>query len=221
MTNYTIHYDTKDWTLTITIDGVDTVFGPLLHTHDAVTIIGLLHFTLAAHGDQKRKYTNEPYIVHPLAVAAAYYNAAIPPSFTGLHVAFLHDVLEDTPVTTNRILSVFGGPVLHGVAALTKPTEGNRKERHQKYIEQLRMSPNYIKVIKVLDMTDNISTIAQYDPKFARTYLQETMQTFEAIQDHGHDDINERFLSVHHKNLQQVDEWFLQQGLEKLESKRK
>ena len=26
-------------------------------------------FAVKAHGDQKRKYTNEPYIVHPIRVA--------------------------------------------------------------------------------------------------------------------------------------------------------
>ena len=28
------------------------------------------YFAEEAHGDQKRKYTGEPYIVHPLAVAS-------------------------------------------------------------------------------------------------------------------------------------------------------
>jgi (p)ppGpp synthase/HD superfamily hydrolase len=54
-------------------------------------------FADKAHGDQKRKYTPERYIVHPEKVLrlCQQYTSSIPL----LAAALLHDVLEDTHVT--------------------------------------------------------------------------------------------------------------------------
>src|SRR3954469_23818249 len=58
-------------------------------------------FADQAHGDQKRKYTPERYIVHPVRVMelCQRYTTARPL----LAAALLHDVLEDTPVTTFQL----------------------------------------------------------------------------------------------------------------------
>ena len=61
-------------------------------------------FAEEAHGDQTRKYSPDPYIVHPMRVMG------ICRQHTGatsvLCAAILHDVLEDTP-TTREMLSLF------------------------------------------------------------------------------------------------------------------
>jgi (p)ppGpp synthase/HD superfamily hydrolase len=58
-------------------------------------------FTDCAHGEQKRKYTSERYILHPVRVmemCKEYTN-----DITVLATALLHNVLEDTPVTKEEI----------------------------------------------------------------------------------------------------------------------
>ena len=58
-------------------------------------------FASEAHGEQKRKYTPEPYIVHPIRVME------ICKKYTDdvriLSAALLHDVLEDTSVTEKEM----------------------------------------------------------------------------------------------------------------------
>ena len=58
-------------------------------------------FADRAHGDQKRKYTPDRYIVHPVRVmniCREYTN-----DISVLAAALLHDVLEDTATTKNEI----------------------------------------------------------------------------------------------------------------------
>ena len=56
-------------------------------------------FAKAAHEsiDQRRKYSNAPYIVHPEAVARTV--SSVTDDVATIAAAWLHDVVEDTPVT--------------------------------------------------------------------------------------------------------------------------
>lgn len=133
-------------------------------------------FAFAAHSaiDQRRKYTNEPYINHPRAVAKLV--EEVPDShFIDVAIALLHDVVEDTKVTADQIESIFGAAIRNGVAWLTNVEldAGNRAKRFQLNLERLADAPPNIKTIKIADLIDNTSTIALYDPKFAPVYLRE------------------------------------------------
>lgn len=65
-------------------------------------------FATQAHADagQKRKFTDEPYIVHPAAVVELLMSAN--PSEEMIAAAWLHDVVEDTGVTLAAIGALFG-----------------------------------------------------------------------------------------------------------------
>lgn len=68
-------------------------------------------FATAAHAavGQRRKYTGEPYIVHPLEVMALLRkHATRPVTDEMLAAAACHDVVEDTGVTIELIREVFG-----------------------------------------------------------------------------------------------------------------
>lgn len=58
---------------------------------DAATVVAA-----TAHCGQRRKYTNEPYIVHPLEVIQILMQHGITDEVI-LSAAVLHDVIEDTP----------------------------------------------------------------------------------------------------------------------------
>ena len=69
-------------------------------------------FAIAAHAavQQKRKYTNEPYIVHPAEVASIV--AGVEGSTEDMvAAAWLHDVVEDTGVTITDINLNFGADI--------------------------------------------------------------------------------------------------------------
>ena len=136
-------------------------------------------FSMAAHEaiGQKRKYTGEPYYFHPQRVADILQDVQYTLPEEAYAVALLHDVVEDTLVDLHSIGEVFGAKVEQGVALLTDiPTvEGGPNRKKRKELDRLRLSqaPAWVQTIKVADMIDNTSTIVEYDPKFAKVYLEE------------------------------------------------
>ena len=76
-------------------------------------------FATAAHAavGQTRKYTGEPYIVHPIEVAKIVENHG--GSNAMIAAALLHDVLEDTSVTFDVLETEFGSEVAELVLWLT------------------------------------------------------------------------------------------------------
>jgi len=67
--------------------------------------------------DQRRKYSGEPYIVHPAAVAKLV--AGVTDDAAMISAAWLHDVVEDTPATLAQIEIEFGNEIATLVDELT------------------------------------------------------------------------------------------------------
>lgn len=134
-------------------------------------------FAIAAHSavGQVRKYTFEPYWVHPQEVANLV--AMLPISTPEMiAAAWLHDTVEDTEITHELILTEFGQEVSELVGWLTdisKPEDGPRATR--KEIDRMHMAqaPSSAQTIKCMDLISNTRSIVQNDPKFARIYLNE------------------------------------------------
>jgi RelA/SpoT family (p)ppGpp synthetase len=79
-----------------------------------------LELAMTAHDGQKRK-SGEPYIVHPILVAAI--TASISNDETMVQAALLHDVVEDTSFDLDDLREAFGEDVAHMVEGLTKIVE--------------------------------------------------------------------------------------------------
>lgn len=78
---------------------------------DMALVIKAAAFAAVAHRDQRRKnQTAAPYIEHPLGVAALLAETGFthPPT---LAAAILHDTVEDTAVTLEELVAVFGPEV--------------------------------------------------------------------------------------------------------------
>ncbi len=139
-------------------------------------------FATKAHGDQKRKYTNEPYITHPLAVAEIVRGTA---NHTDemLAAAVLHDVLEDTDTHPTEIFNQFGAVVFKYVLELTeKPIEGNRAKRKEFERNRLASVGTPAQTIKLADLIHNSASITEYDPKFAKVYMKEKKDLIEVLE---------------------------------------
>ena len=138
-----------------------------------------------AHGDQKRKYTDEPYIVHPVAVARLV--ASVTEDCEMISAALLHDVIEDTPKTFDDIRdSGFGYSIATLVDELTdasKPSDGNRECRKQIDREHTAKASANAKTIKLADLIDNTSSIVECDPNFAKTYMREKQLLLGVLQE--------------------------------------
>lgn len=145
-----------------------------------------LEFARGAHGSQQRKYTEESYIEHPKRVAKIV--KTVPHTTDMVCAAYLHDVVEDTPVSLDVIKRRFGGGIARLVEELTdeyvkeKYPDLNRKKRKElETARQAKMSPQ-AKTIKLADVIDNTRDIVQNDRNFARRYLPEMEALTEALQ---------------------------------------
>lgn len=141
-------------------------------------VLRAFHFAVEAHATQTRKYTGEPYIYHPIAVADILHKAFendSPPPFI-IAAALLHDVVEDCGVTFTTLRRDFGDEVAVAVMHLTdliSHDQGNRETR--KLLEAVRIgnAPLYAQLIKLADLVSNTESITEHDKDFAVVYLKE------------------------------------------------
>lgn len=134
-------------------------------------------FATAAHAavNQRRKYTEEPYIVHPEQVANFVANV---PGATPemIAAAWLHDVVEDTEVTNDLITEIFGdvvGEYVGWVTDVSRPEYGNREMRKKMDRDYIAAAPGQAQTIKLADIISNCSSIMMHDPAFAKVYFEE------------------------------------------------
>lgn len=141
-------------------------------------------FATAAHAavGQLRKYTYEPYIVHPTEVVSIV--KSVPHTDEMLAAAWLHDVVEDTGVTNETIKAEFGEKVAELVGWLTdvsRPEQGNRATRKAIDRAHTAMAPAEAQTIKLADLISNTRSIMAHDEKFAKTYLAEKVLLLEVM----------------------------------------
>lgn len=131
-------------------------------------------FAARAHANQKRMYTGEPYFVHLHEVAMTVAEHGL--GDNAIAAAYLHDVIEDQPVTYDDVRAEFGREIADMVQALTDTPKGpgiNREQRKARDVARLAAASSDVQSIKCADLLSNTGTIAAFDPKFARKYLPE------------------------------------------------
>ena len=133
-----------------------------------------LEFATEAHKGQVRKYTGEPYIVHPIEVMELVKQVIDDPEMQA--AALLHDVVEDTPVSINEIKDEFGPRVAALVSDLTdvsKPEDGNRALRKELDRQHTAKASPDAKTVKLADLISNGRSIIKDDPNFAKVFMKE------------------------------------------------
>ena len=133
-----------------------------------------LRYATQAHAGQVRKYTAEPYINHPVAVARIVRDAAFDDEV--IAAALLHDVVEDCDVLISDIFGLFGSRVARFVGDVTdvsRPEDGNRATRKALDRPHLSDASPEGKSIKLADLIDNAGSILERDPGFAVVYMRE------------------------------------------------
>lgn len=140
-------------------------------------------FAIKAHDSigHKRKYTDEPYHLHPERVVQILQTVVDDEEV--LAAAWLHDVLEDVaPMNADfneqAIEQMFGERVLTLVLEVTdvsKPTDGNRETRKAINREHLAKASYEGKTIKLADVIDNMIDITKNDPHFSKIFRKEIL----------------------------------------------
>lgn len=81
-------------------------------------------FATEAHSGDFRKGSDIPYIVHPLEAGAI--AASMSSDIEVLAAAVLHDVVEDTPITEDRLKELFGSRIAKLVCADSEDKRADR-----------------------------------------------------------------------------------------------
>lgn len=158
-------------------------------------ITDALHFAHKAHMGvgQKRKYTGERYIAHPIEVMGilvAYASKFRYKRETVLCAAILHDVVEDTFFSLDDIEQQFGSEVARYVDGLTdkfpsgyeeKGKVLNRRQRKLREAERLGEECDVVQTIKCADLISNTRSIVVHDRDFAKTYIPEKRLIFDRL----------------------------------------
>ena len=135
-----------------------------------------IDFATKAHGKQKRKYTGEPYISHPVAVMEMVREVPHTPEM--LIAAVLHDTVEDTEVTLKDIKSRFGTKVAELVDGLTDVATRKALDR----VHLSKQGPE-VQTIKLADLIHNTTSIEFFDPHFYKVYKEEKIKILELLKD--------------------------------------
>jgi len=144
------------------------------------------HYATQAHKriNHRRKYTNQPYDIHLKTVAELVNTVSDDPEM--IAAAWLHDTVEDTPVTFHDIEKEFGPGIVQLVSDLTdvsKSSDGNRAVRKAIDRAHLAQAVSRAKTIKLADLIDNCRDICANSPRFARVYLTEMAALLEVLGD--------------------------------------
>lgn len=164
-------------------------------------------FATAAHIKQKRKYTGEPFVWHPIRVAEMVEkHRADVVIVTG---TILHDTIEDCGITADEIAHNFGARVAKLVEELTNPSKKfpqlKRAERKQMDFDHIQKASPSAKLVKLCDRIDNLSDMGQCpDEDFRRLYAQESERLLDACM--GTNEVLEQMLfNVIHNTYTDLD----------------
>ena len=143
------------------------------------------NYAVQKHGDQKRK-SGEPYIIHPLCVAIIL--AELELDKESIIAGLLHDVVEDTVMTSEDVEKEFGSEVALLVDGVTKLTQLNYEhDKIEVQAENLRkmflaMAKDIrVIMIKLADRLHNMRTMQYQSPAKQIEKSRETMEIYAPI----------------------------------------
>lgn len=141
-------------------------------------------FAYQAHDGVVRK-TGEPYITHPVSVACILADLHL--DVPTILAALLHDVVEDTDITTEEIRTQFGEQVAELVDGLTKLDKIEFESASQAQAENFRkmllaMSQDVrVILVKLADRLHNMQTLDAMKPEKKKRIAKETLEIYAPI----------------------------------------
>ena len=145
------------------------------------TLVRAYHYAEQAHSGQKRA-SGEAYFIHPCAVAKILMELGL--DCATVAAAFLHDVIEDTPVTEEDIRREFGEEILRLVAGVTKLDKIVFKSREEEEAENFRkifvaMAKDIrVIIIKLADRLHNMRSLNFLSKERQIKMAQETLDIY-------------------------------------------
>ena len=141
-------------------------------------------FAKEAHSKQKRA-SGEDYFIHPCTVVGILLNLGL--DSATIAAAFLHDVIEDTPVSEGDIKKAFGDEVLELVVGVTKLEKIEFKSQEEEQAENFRklfvaMAKDIrVIIIKLADRLHNMRSLNFLSKERQLNMARETLEIYAPI----------------------------------------
>ncbi len=141
-------------------------------------------FSALEHKGQIR-HSGEPYLIHPLEVASLLADMKL--DVTAVAAGLLHDVVEDTLTTPERITELFGPEIAHVVQGVTKigaiPFSSSEERQAETFRKMLLAMVDDIRVIlvKLADRLHNMRTLHHLPEERRIKIAQETLDIYAPI----------------------------------------
>ncbi|HEY6146880.1 MAG TPA: HD domain-containing protein, partial [Thermoanaerobaculia bacterium] len=141
-------------------------------------------FSAREHKGQVRR-SGEPYLVHPLNVAAIL--ADLKADDVSIVVGLLHDVLEDTLTTKEVLQHTFGDDIAELVDGVTKISRYAYVSKEEQQAETFRkmllamVSDLRVVLVKLADRLHNMRTLQYLPEEKQQAVAKETMEIYSAI----------------------------------------
>ncbi|MGH3004840.1 MAG: RelA/SpoT family protein [Gaiellaceae bacterium] len=138
-------------------------------------------FACEAHEDQQRR-SGEAFILHPLGVARIL--AELRRDDAAIAAALIHDVVEDTEASIEKVRAEFGEEIARLVEGVTKLTRIHFQSREQAQAENYRkmvmaMAEDYrVILIKLADRLHNMRTIEYLGKQKQLQKARETLEVY-------------------------------------------
>jgi GTP diphosphokinase / guanosine-3',5'-bis(diphosphate) 3'-diphosphatase len=151
---------------------------------DAEWLMRVYELAGAAHQGQRRA-SGESYIEHPLAVAGILADLEV--DHQTIAAALLHDVVEDTSITSEQVSAQFGDEVARLVDGVTKLTRIPYQSKEDAQVENLRkmflaMAKDIrVIIIKLADRLHNMRTLGSLPPAKQQAIARETLDIYAPI----------------------------------------
>ena len=166
------------------IDGLVAKVQSYDPTVEAAWLHGVYELADAAHTGQQRA-SGESYIEHPIAVARIL--ADMEMDRATIAAALLHDVVEDTSVTSEQVAEKFGAEIAQLVEGVTKLTRIPYQSKEDAQVENLRkmfmaMAKDIrVIIVKLADRLHNMRTLASLPPEKQVAVARETIEIYAPI----------------------------------------
>ena len=153
------------------------------HFPDADTAVLQKAYVYSAKVHQgQQRLSGEPYLIHPLAVAATLAGMRLDPITVA--AGLLHDTVEDTYATEDEIREEFGDELTELVSGLTKLSKIEFSSREERQAENFRnmlvaMSKDIrVLLIKLADRHHNMQTLEYMSEEARQRISRETLDIY-------------------------------------------
>ena len=162
--------------------------GPLLaafrqrHPKASTSLIQRAYDTAAAAHDGQRRHSGEPYVLHPVAVASIV--ASLGLDDVTIAAALLHDAVEDTGLSLERLEAEFGedvAAIVDGVTKLDRVKFDSKEAQQAATVRKMLVAMAKdlrVLIIKLADRLHNMRTVAGMPAWKQERSAQETLDVY-------------------------------------------